>query len=184
MIQESSKLTFTMPSTCDCNVIVYAVSDRHSFGKLKVLMINIYVICNFPPSLDIAVSLLSRLFKNGRESGRDKRVILVGNKTDLARNREVSSKVKDTQGTSIVLLFCSAYLQEGRNTAILYGSKFIETGAGIGHNIDQLLVGIVLQSRFIKFSNCQALVQVQRMSQQNPKLNKSPQKRKTYLDLH
>ena len=90
LIQESSKLTFTMPSTCDCHVIVYAVSDRHSFGKLKLLMINIF---DFPASLEIAVSLLSRMFKNGRESGRDKRVILVGNKTDLARNREVSSKV-------------------------------------------------------------------------------------------
>ena len=91
LIQESSKLSFTMPSTCDCNVIVYAVSDRNSFGKLlKVLMINIF---HFPASLDIAVSLLSRMFKNGRESGRDKRVILVGNKADLARNREVSSKV-------------------------------------------------------------------------------------------
>ena len=56
------------------------------------------------------------------------RIILVGNKTDLVRNRQVETK-------------------DGRNVAILYGVKFIETGAAIGHNIDQLLVGIVLQSR-------------------------------------
>ena len=58
------------------------------FGSLNDLQ-------NSPPSLDIAVSLLSRLYKISRESGlgHEKRVILVGNKTDLARNREVSSKV-------------------------------------------------------------------------------------------
>ena len=43
----------------------------------------------------------------------------------------------------ILMTFC----QEGRDLAVLYGLKFIETGAGIGHNIDQLLVGIVIQSR-------------------------------------
>ena len=43
----------------------------------------------------------------------------------------------------ILITFC----QEGRDMAVLYGLKFIETGAGIGHNIDQLLVGIVIQSR-------------------------------------
>ena len=30
-IQECNKLTFK-PSMCDCNVIVYAVNDRNSFG--------------------------------------------------------------------------------------------------------------------------------------------------------
>ena len=35
-IQESSNLSIAMPSTCDCNVIVYAVSDRHSFGKPNI----------------------------------------------------------------------------------------------------------------------------------------------------
>ena len=32
---------------------------------------------------------------------------------------------------------------------MLYGAKFVETGSGIGHNIDQLLVGIVIQSRLV-----------------------------------
>ena len=73
-------------------------------------------------------------------------VILVGNKTDLARSRQVRSKVSTTEKVrhsqiDIILR------QEGRNLALLYGLKFIETGAGIGHNIDQLLVGIVIQSR-------------------------------------
>ena len=31
---------------------------------------------------------------------------------------------------------------------MLYGSKFVETGAGIGHNIDTLLVGIAVQARW------------------------------------
>ena len=61
-------------------------------------------------------------------SEKPQRIILVGNKTDLVRNRQVETK-------------------DGRNVAILYGAKFIETGAAIGHNVDQLLVGIVLQSR-------------------------------------
>ena len=32
---------------------------------------------------------------------------------------------------------------------MLYGSKFVETGAGIGHNIDTLLVGIAVQARWV-----------------------------------
>ena len=63
---------------------------------------------NSPLSLDIAVSLLSRLYKISRETGscNEKRVILVGNKTDLARKREVSSKVLLLNNIpSCVLLF-------------------------------------------------------------------------------
>ena len=33
---------------------------------------------------------------------------------------------------------------------MLYSAKFVETGAGIGHNIDQLLVGITIQSRLMR----------------------------------
>lgn len=52
--------------------------------------------------------------------------ILVGNKTDLERQREVS-------------------LQLGKKLAKEIGCKFIETSSGIDHNVDELLVGIVAQ---------------------------------------
>ncbi|XP_022253641.1 uncharacterized protein LOC111088278 [Limulus polyphemus] len=58
----------------------------------------------------------------------DKAVILVGNKTDLVRLRIVSTN-------------------EGRTVAKAYGCKFIETSAGINHNVDELLVGILSQIR-------------------------------------
>ena len=107
-IQESNKLTFK-PSICDCNVIVYAVNDRKSFGVVNICILNWFT---YPWSLDIAVSLLSRLFKSSQELGREKRVILVGNKTDLARNREVSPKVLLTQSSdrSLVILVHSYLL--------------------------------------------------------------------------
>jgi len=92
----------------DCYVIVYAVNDYKSF--------------------DFAVTFLGRLVKYCKISRKPSKMILVGNKSDLARNRQVQTK-------------------EGRNIAMLYGAKFVETGSGIGHNIDQLLVGIVIQSR-------------------------------------
>ena len=56
--------------------------------------------------------------------------ILVGNKTDLARTRQV----KTHRG-------CQAALEVGRNI------KFAEISAGIGHMTDELLVGIVTQCR-------------------------------------
>ena len=59
-----------------------------------------------------------------------KSVILVGNKTDLARSRQVQT-------------------EDSCNAAILAGVKFVETSAGIGHNIDELLVGIVMQCRLV-----------------------------------
>ncbi|XP_076323489.1 uncharacterized protein LOC143232216 [Tachypleus tridentatus] len=58
----------------------------------------------------------------------NKAVILVGNKTDLVRLRTVSTN-------------------EGRTVAKSYGCKFIETSAGINHNVDELLVGILSQIR-------------------------------------
>lgn len=53
-------------------------------------------------------------------------VILVGNKTDLERHREVST-------------------QAARRLAKEIGAKFIETSSGMDYNVDKLLVGIVAQ---------------------------------------
>ena len=54
--------------------------------------------------------------------------ILVGNKADLARTRAVDTA-------------------EGCDLAVQYGLKFTETSPGMGHHIDELLVGIVMQLR-------------------------------------
>lgn len=55
-------------------------------------------------------------------------VILVANKADLARSREVST-------------------EEGKALATQYECKFIETSVGINHNVDELLVGLLTQIR-------------------------------------
>uniref|UniRef100_A0A1B0CZ12 Uncharacterized protein n=1 Tax=Phlebotomus papatasi TaxID=29031 RepID=A0A1B0CZ12_PHLPP len=57
---------------------------------------------------------------------RDKAVILVGNKADLARSRVITT-------------------QEGKALAAARDAKFIETSSGIQHNVDELLVGILKQ---------------------------------------
>ncbi|EDW79762.1 uncharacterized protein Dwil_GK17958 [Drosophila willistoni] len=59
---------------------------------------------------------------------KDKAVILVGNKADLARARLITS-------------------QEGKTLAASRDAKFIETSSGIQHNVDELLVGILKQMR-------------------------------------
>ncbi|CAH0717894.1 unnamed protein product, partial [Brenthis ino] len=58
----------------------------------------------------------------------DRTVVLVGNKADLARARQVSTN-------------------EGKALATSKDSKFIETSSGIQHNVDELLVGILKQIR-------------------------------------
>ena len=39
------------------------------------------------------------------------------------------------------------FLAEGKNLAISFGAKFIETSAGLQHNVDELLVGVLKQIR-------------------------------------
>ena len=63
-----------------------------------------------------------------------KRCILVGAKSDLVRTRLVSPS-------------------EGTSAAIQHGVKFTEISAGVGCNIDSLLVGIVLQCRSVQAIN-------------------------------
>ena len=76
--------------------------------------------------VDYAKAILAWLFQNDHQAG--KSTILVGNKTDLARTRVVKT-----------LVAC--------DLAVKYGAKFTETSPGMGHHIDELLVGIVLQLR-------------------------------------
>lgn len=57
---------------------------------------------------------------------KEKAVILVGNKADLARSRVITTA-------------------EGKALAKSIEAKFIETSSGIQHNVDELLVGILKQ---------------------------------------
>ena len=50
----------------------------------------------------------------------------MGNKVDLERSRQVTA-------------------EEGKELAHCYDAKFIETSAGIEHNVDELLVGVLKQ---------------------------------------
>ena len=40
-----------------------------------------------------------------------------------------------------------SYISEGRKLALSFDAKFIETSAGIQHNVDELLVGVLKQVR-------------------------------------
>ncbi|CAL1296388.1 unnamed protein product [Larinioides sclopetarius] len=88
----------------DAFVIIYSVSDRKSFSQARHLL-----------------SQMERHIDT-------KAVILVGNKTDLARLRVVST-------------------EEGKSLAKDRGCKFIETSVAINHQVDELLVGTLSQIR-------------------------------------
>ncbi|GBL98945.1 GTP-binding protein RAD [Araneus ventricosus] len=88
----------------DAFVIIYSVSDRKSYSQARHLL-----------------SQLERHIDS-------KAVILVGNKTDLARLRVVST-------------------EEGKSLAKDKGCKFIETSVAINHQVDELLVGTLSQIR-------------------------------------
>ncbi|XP_076449701.1 GTP-binding protein RAD-like [Babylonia areolata] len=57
-------------------------------------------------------------------------VILVANKCDLVRSREVST-------------------EEAKSVAATYDCKYVETSVILNHNVDELLVGIVTQMRLL-----------------------------------
>ncbi|KAJ8358649.1 hypothetical protein SKAU_G00151740 [Synaphobranchus kaupii] len=87
-------------------VIVYSITDRSSFNSASELRIQLRRIRqaeNIP-------------------------IILVGNKSDLVRCREVA-------------------VEEGRACAVVFDCKFIETSASLHHNVTELFEGIVRQIR-------------------------------------
>ncbi|XP_015220563.2 GTP-binding protein REM 1 isoform X2 [Lepisosteus oculatus] len=87
-------------------VIVYSITDRASFESASELRIQ-----------------LRRL-----RQAEDIPIILVGNKSDLVRCREVA-------------------VEEGRACAVVFDCKFIETSASLHHNVQELFEGIVRQIR-------------------------------------
>ncbi|XP_072373894.1 GTP-binding protein RAD [Scyliorhinus torazame] len=90
----------------DAYIIVYSVTDRASFEKASELRIQ-----------------LRRV-----RQAEDIPIILVGNKSDLVRSREVS-------------------VEEGRSCAVVFNCKFIETSAALHHNVRDLFEGIIRQVR-------------------------------------
>ncbi|XP_034183612.1 uncharacterized protein LOC117605914 isoform X1 [Osmia lignaria lignaria] len=101
---EMSVETFCSTYNPDVYVVVYSVVDRRS--------------------LKMAEETLMYLWKSDYMASHG--VILVGNKVDLERKREVPSVV-------------------GRRLANNCGCKFIETSSGLAHHVDELLVGILAQ---------------------------------------
>ncbi|XP_075210567.1 ras-related protein Rap1-like [Lycorma delicatula] len=102
MSVENSLSTYE-PHAC---VVVYSVVNRASFK--------------------VAEEMLNYLWRENFT--KDKSVIVVGNKADLARARIITSN-------------------EGKALAASRDCKFIETSSGIQHNVDELLVGILKQIR-------------------------------------
>ncbi|KAK2520748.1 GTP-binding protein REM 1 [Columba livia] len=87
-------------------VIVYSITDRGSFESASELRIQL---------------------RRARQA-EDIPIILVGNKSDLVRRREVS-------------------VEEGRACAVVFDCKFIETSAALQHNVAELFEGVVRQIR-------------------------------------
>ncbi|XP_026868291.1 GTP-binding protein REM 1 [Electrophorus electricus] len=87
-------------------VIVYSITERSSFESASELRIQ-----------------LRRL-----RQAENIPIILVGNKSDLVRCREVA-------------------VEEGRACAVVFDCKFIETSASLHHNVHELFEGIVRQIR-------------------------------------
>ncbi|KAL4617056.1 GTP-binding protein GEM-like [Arapaima gigas] len=90
----------------DAYLIVYSITDRESFERASELRVQL---------------------RRARQS-EDIPIILVGNKCDLVRCREVS-------------------LNEGRACAAMFDCKFIETSAAMRHNVWEMFDGIVRQLR-------------------------------------
>ncbi|KAL0117430.1 hypothetical protein PUN28_010339 [Cardiocondyla obscurior] len=101
---EMSVETFCSTYNPDVYVVVYSVVDRRS--------------------LKVAEETLLYLWKSDYMATHG--VILVGNKVDLERKREIPTVV-------------------GRRLANSCGCKFIETSSGLAHHVDELLVGILAQ---------------------------------------
>ncbi|XP_053324383.1 GTP-binding protein REM 2 isoform X2 [Spea bombifrons] len=90
----------------DAFLLIFSVTDRSSFQRLPGLLLQL---------------------RTARPNHRIP-VILVGNKGDLARSREVN-------------------VEEGRSLANMLNCKYTETSAALHHNTQELLEGVVRQIR-------------------------------------
>ncbi|TGZ71254.1 hypothetical protein CRM22_002749 [Opisthorchis felineus] len=102
----------------DAFIVVYAIDDNASFAAAR--MITSTLSASFDPSQSPSVI---------RKGGSNQAVVpipvlLVGNKTDLVRGRQVSS-------------------EDGRHFASLHDAKFIEVSASLNHMIAELFIQVV-----------------------------------------
>ncbi|XP_071172967.1 ras-related protein O-RAL-like [Mytilus edulis] len=88
---------------CDAFIVVFSVHER--------------------PSFDVATKYLTYL---RNELFIDRAIILVANKVDLVRKRQIAS-------------------EEAKQLAIKYNCKYTETSATFNHQVDELLVGVLKQ---------------------------------------
>ncbi|XP_051574672.1 GTP-binding protein GEM-like [Myxocyprinus asiaticus] len=105
-LDEGSWMQERCLQTGDAFVIVYSITDRSSFLRASELRIQL---------------------RRERQADHTP-IILVGNKCDLVRCREVS-------------------ISEGRASAVVFDCKFIETSAVMQHNVWTLFEGIIRQLR-------------------------------------
>ncbi|MBN3308153.1 GTP-binding protein GEM [Amia ocellicauda] len=121
----------------DAYLIVYSITDRASFERASELRIQL---------------------RRARQA-EDIPIILVGNKSDLVRCREVS-------------------VTEGRTCAVVFDCKFIETSAAVPHNVREMFEGIVRQIRLRRDSK----EDNQRRMALNKRRESIPKKAKRFLD--
>ncbi|KPJ18476.1 GTP-binding protein REM 1 [Papilio machaon] len=124
------------PHAC---VVVYSVVARSSFTR--------------------AAELLQYLARE--QFTVDRTVVLVGNKADLARARQVTTN-------------------EGKALATTRDCKFIETSSGIQHNVDELLVGILKQIRLKENRDKKQAKKVNKQDSKSSKLASS----RTHISLN
>lgn len=146
---------------------------------VHVYFIHTAINLDFRESFEAATSALSQIQK--WQNTDYKPVILVANKSDLVRSRCISK-----QGTSALslspLAFCLCtthqlrrHCADGRQIAIDYNCKYIETSCTISLNIDFLLAGIGAQINLrssgkkkgtvlLAFSSCPCVLLRQRLS--------------------
>lgn len=105
VLKLSTKSLFEITRDNDAFIVVYSISDKASFN--------------------IAIDLLKsiRMSENSKQP-----VILVGNKSDLARKRAISR-------------------EDAGLLAFKFGCKFVETSVAINDKVDDLLAGMLKQIR-------------------------------------
>uniref|UniRef100_A0A3B5A842 GTP-binding protein n=1 Tax=Stegastes partitus TaxID=144197 RepID=A0A3B5A842_9TELE len=126
--------------TGDAYLLLYSITDRTSFLRASELRISL------------------RRFHPAHHTP----IILVGNKCDLVRRREVS-------------------VSEGRACAAVFDCKFIETSAAMQHNVWQAFHGIVRQLRLRRDSK-EANKRRRHINTRNGRRESLPTKAKRFLD--
>merc|ERR1712038_990130 len=113
----------------ESRITMIEVSDGEDFLSTEELNPDCYVLVyavDDDQSFEYAKKCLRWLTSSNSLAGKSS--ILVGNKADLERSRVLQTS-------------------DGCDLAVEFGAKFTETSPGMGHHIDELLVGIVMQMR-------------------------------------